>query len=387
MKNDSILLTTSVLITILAVAGCGSTLPLVFVDKTNVGLEINGPNAEGTSGSIVLGFKTRSAAVVPVAVKKETNNSNSTPISAEVAKSLTERIEAIASEIAVLRSDGAVGNAVEIKKKETLKEDLRKIISSSQKSYDLIQSTKNGDRDALSVLGQFSANGTGGSDGAGFQLGRFFATGSAASRLADGFSAQLGSKSVPIKANDDNYEVGATGKLAGISVHANDLIPSGTQTKIRIPPQKGTAEFASGSGAFTYTANTDFKEGEDKFSYAVTDQLGNTSSAIVKLTRAKAAPPSASDTPKAKDQAFDIKKNVPTNGLDLLTKAPDDPSKFKGEIIKPPTKGTAAIDNNLKFGYAPNTDQVGSDTLTYRFTDKDGKSPSEDATVTLTIKE
>ena len=123
MKNDSILLTTSVLITILAVAGCGSTLPLVFVDKTNVGLEINGPNAEGTSGSIVLGFKTRSAAVVPVAVKKETNNSNSTPISAEVAKSLTERIEAIASEIAVLRSDGAVGNAVEIKKKETLKED------------------------------------------------------------------------------------------------------------------------------------------------------------------------------------------------------------------------------------------------------------------------
>lgn len=44
--------------------------------------------------------------------------------------------------------------------------------------------------DALSVLGQFNANVTSSSPGVG--LGKFFATGLAAKRLADGFAHQLG---------------------------------------------------------------------------------------------------------------------------------------------------------------------------------------------------
>jgi hypothetical protein len=52
----------------LFLSGCGSTYPLVFADKTTVGLEVSG--GEGVP-ELVFGFKTKSVAIVPIAVRRK----------------------------------------------------------------------------------------------------------------------------------------------------------------------------------------------------------------------------------------------------------------------------------------------------------------------------
>lgn len=55
-------------------AGCaGSTLPVVFTDQTSVGIDISGTE-QGVD--LVLGFKTRSMSIVPVAVMRKDKDGN-----------------------------------------------------------------------------------------------------------------------------------------------------------------------------------------------------------------------------------------------------------------------------------------------------------------------
>ncbi len=368
---------------LLLTAGCGSTLPLVFVDKTNVGLEISGPNpAEGTSGSIALGYNTRSAAVVPIAVKRKTDNSTETALDTPSRQTLENSIAKLDASIKTLRTDPST-NSDAIAEAVKEKENLTKILISTSSSYDLVTSTKGNDKDALSVLGQFTIDSNATKNGVGVGLGRFFATGSAASRLADGFAAKLGTKQVIVKANDDAYDLEAGKELTGISLHANDLVPANSQTKIRVPANHGLAEIASASGILTYKPEDGFKNGEDAFSYAITDQSGNTSSARVVIT-VKATAPDIK-TPKADDKAFEVPKNVKSGELPLLDGSPD-VSNLMAKITKQPTLGTADVTPKLGLIYTPNTDATGTDILKYKFTDKKDGNPSNEATITLTIK-
>ena len=58
----------------MSLAGCaGSTLPVIFADKTSVGIDISG-SEQGVDLS--LGFKTRSLSVVPVAVMRKDKDGN-----------------------------------------------------------------------------------------------------------------------------------------------------------------------------------------------------------------------------------------------------------------------------------------------------------------------
>lgn len=54
-------------------SACGSTLPLTFADKTTVGVDVS---ASEQGVDLVVGFKTKSLAIVPIAVRKKDTSGN-----------------------------------------------------------------------------------------------------------------------------------------------------------------------------------------------------------------------------------------------------------------------------------------------------------------------
>lgn len=119
--------------------GCASTdarLPLIFGQSHTVGISI-GASTTDQGGELVLGYKDKNIAIVPVTERK------------------------------------ADGDYLQIK------------------SSIIDENGQGPDTDALSVLGQFETSGSAGVN-PNFSLGKFFATGLAAQKLADGFAAKLG---------------------------------------------------------------------------------------------------------------------------------------------------------------------------------------------------
>jgi hypothetical protein len=133
----------SIAAAVAALSGCSSSPSLVFGQSHTVGITMGGAASEA-GAELSIGYKDRDIAVVPVAI---------------VAKDGT------------LNKDGMV---------------------SSQVSS---ENTDGYDTDSLSVLGQFQvdANTKDGTAG----LGKFFATGLAAQKLADGFSCKLSGDKCP----------------------------------------------------------------------------------------------------------------------------------------------------------------------------------------------
>jgi hypothetical protein len=121
----------------LALSGCATTenMPIVFGQSQTVGIAIGGSTTE-QGAEFTLGYKDKNFAVVPVTVKQKDGNSTT----------------------------------------------LQGIVSDGKTSG----------TDAFSVLGQFDVSSSTNSANAG--LGKFFATGSAAAKLADGFADKLGKK-------------------------------------------------------------------------------------------------------------------------------------------------------------------------------------------------
>jgi hypothetical protein len=124
-----------------ALAGCatdpGRNMPLVFGQTQTLGISI-GTSTTDPGVDLTLGFKARDIAVVPVTV---------------------------------VQADGG---------------------------STLIKSTAtDGYQDAFSVLGQFEASAKGEGTGATAGLGKFFATGMAAKKLADGFAGKLSGQACP----------------------------------------------------------------------------------------------------------------------------------------------------------------------------------------------
>jgi len=104
-------------------------MPLVFGQSHTVGISING-SATDQGAELTLGYKDRDIAIVPVTIQQADQNNIQ------------------------------------------------------------LSATTTGDTDAFSVLGQFEVNSRAGQPEAG--LGKFFATGIAARRLADGFASRMG---------------------------------------------------------------------------------------------------------------------------------------------------------------------------------------------------
>ena len=118
-----------------AVCGCQSSSMLVFGQSQTVGITIGGA-ASDAGAEMTVGYKDRNVAIVPVALMPEKN------ATAKDAMLVTSTVGA-----------------------------------------------EDGDKDALSVLGQFEVSAK--AQDAQVGLGKFFATGLAAQKLADGFACKL----------------------------------------------------------------------------------------------------------------------------------------------------------------------------------------------------
>ena len=125
----------------ITLTGCGSTFPLVFTDKTTLGLEASG-GGEGAP-EITLGFKTTSVAVIPVAVRGKDQTSGVTDVMPLQAKA----------------ADGS--------------------------------------RDAYSTFGNFTTDSGVQTTSVSVGLGRFFATGIAAQKIAEKLGEAMIRKATP----------------------------------------------------------------------------------------------------------------------------------------------------------------------------------------------
>ena len=126
-----------------AMSGCTTAPSLVFGQSHSVGISIGG-GASDMGAELSIGYKDRDIAVVPVAIVKQDGTIN---------------------------EDGMV---------------TAQVSSRHGSGYDT---------DSLSVLGQFKVDTNATAKSAG--LGKFFATGLAAQKLADGFACQLSGEYCP----------------------------------------------------------------------------------------------------------------------------------------------------------------------------------------------
>jgi len=146
-KSTLLLLGSGVMLSFSGCASSNSNVPLLFGQFHTVGFSIGG-SAANQGVDLTLGYKDQDIAIIPVAVKQANGD------------------------MTALR-----GKQKDIKKEKDKYED---------------GSTE----EALSVLGQFEMNGGGSGKDSGdakVRLGKFFATGLAAKRLADGFAHALDS--------------------------------------------------------------------------------------------------------------------------------------------------------------------------------------------------
>jgi hypothetical protein len=127
----------------------------------------------------------------------------------------------------------------------------------------------------------------------------------------------------------------------------------------------------------TYTPDQDFAD-TDSFTYTVSD--GSTASAEGTV-EVKVKP--VNDAPAPEDDQTVTPEEVPVTipVLDNDTDVDDD--DLTVAMLTPPSNGSAAVEEDGNITYTPNTDFVGTDTLTY--TVSDGTSDPVEATVTVEV--
>lgn len=206
-------------------SGCATNTdtPLIFVQSNTAGISIGG-SATDQGADFVLGYKGSDFAIVPVvAIQKDGN---------------TAPIKAISG---------------------------------------------TGHSDALSVFGQFKANSGTDPKTPKIGLGKFFATGQAARRLADGFAVGMGDR--------------APANGSGGSGDCKDLYPQAQQAQQGNPAAGGTADAATAAAAARAAdaANTAISAANSATASAATAVVANTNpSAIVKANADLPRPAAAS---------------------------------------------------------------------------------------------
>ncbi len=172
--------------------------------------------------------------------------------------------------------------------------------------------------------------------------------------------------------NDAPTARGATGALDEdtqivVNALANDSDIDGNALTLTnfSQPQNGTVTCTL-AGACTYTPNPDFN-GEDSFTYTVTDNSGGTSTANVRLTVRP-----VNDAPTARDNAYDAAEDQPLriDGPGVLGNDTDpENNRLQALLQTPPTNGTVTLLPDGSFVYVPNENFNGQDSFTYRAND------------------
>ncbi|WP_028050990.1 Ig-like domain-containing protein [Cellulomonas sp. URHD0024] len=157
-----------------------------------------------------------------------------------------------------------------------------------------------------------------------------------------------------------------------VGILGND---AGTRLTVRTPvtsaPTHGRLVLG-GDGSYRYTPDPGYL-GLDSFTYTITDDAGQTASAIVHLTV----------TPRAVDDQWTTAVNTPLTVVATGVLTNDVGSPLVASLVSPPTHGSVALRPDGSFDYVPAHDFSGIDTFTYRADSDDLSSPP--ATVTITV--
>ncbi len=180
---------------------------------------------------------------------------------------------------------------------------------------------------------------------------------------------------IPPTANDDTLVLDED-TSASVSPLVNDSDPDGGILDIIgiTSPNNGSA-ILNTDDTISYFPSPNFN-GEDSFSYTISDGQGGNASATVFVSVN-----SVNDAPVANSQSVATAQNTSINLILSATDVDNDPLTF--DIIDQPRNGIlSGTPPNLS--YTPNTNFVGSDTFT--FIANDGFLNSNIATMTITVQ-
>ena len=178
------------------------------------------------------------------------------------------------------------------------------------------------------------------------------------------------------EAVDDGY---TTPYETPITVDAPGILGNDSGTGISVAmngsPAHGTVT-VDADGTITYTPEAGFA-GEDTFTYAIVDEVGQTATATVTIT---VDPPAA---PVAVDDAYTTPFETP-----ITVDAPGIVGNDSGTGTtvtdhSAPTHGTVTVGPDGSLTYTPDAGFAGDDTFTYEITDEVGQTAT--ATVTITV--
>jgi VCBS repeat-containing protein len=215
------------------------------------------------------------------------------------------------------------------------------------------------------ALADFDKNGS---------LDAFFAVGSS----APGTNEIWLNERVPL-ANDDAYP-SATTTISAPGVLANDLPGDGSQFNATVDSQPLHGSVAlSANGGFTYSPGGGFS-GTDVFTYHVNDGLQDSRIARVKI--GNTAPVATADSGYV--ALNDLPLSVPLTSGVLANDTDSEGDPLFAVLNQGPAHGTLQLNADGSFLYSAVAGYIGSDSFTYRATDR--YATSGVATVTLDVR-
>ncbi|PQO34778.1 tandem-95 repeat protein [Bremerella cremea] len=170
--------------------------------------------------------------------------------------------------------------------------------------------------------------------------------------------------------------MGTVSSAGGVLLNDQDADGDPLTASLLTQASHGTVDFAS-DGTFTYTPESNFN-GQDSFTYSISDGNGGSDTATVVLTVTPVNDyPTASDDGATTDEDNSVLINVLANDTDI-----------EGDSLTivrttTPLHGSVFVNPNQEIVYTPNSNFNGVDTFTYAV--DDGKGGVSSASVSVTV--
>ena len=177
-------------------------------------------------------------------------------------------------------------------------------------------------------------------------------------------------------ANDDSVTTNEDNSV-DIEVIDNDSDVDGDTLAVDTFTQPSDGTVSESNGILTYTPDLNFN-GEDSFTYTVSDGNGGTDTATVSVTV-----DSVNDDPVANDDLATTDEDTNVNIGVLGNDTDVDGDELTIDSFTDPSNGALVEEDDGTFTYTPDADFNGSDSFTY--TISDGNGGTDTATVTITV--
>jgi uncharacterized delta-60 repeat protein len=184
-------------------------------------------------------------------------------------------------------------------------------------------------------------------------------------------------------AGADSYSVDEDTTLNGSTVLVNDSDADGDSLTVNTTPVVNVSDgsltlFTDGTFTYVPTANTN---GNDSFTYSVTDNNGGTAQAVVALTIN-----AVNDNPVAVTDSGSIDEDNILNGTTVLTNDSDidgDTLTVNATPTSDVSNGSLILNSDGSFVYTPTAGFFGNDSFSYQVLD--GQGGTATASVNLTV--